>query len=137
MISFKLILQHRVNGNTYYPLQNNLYLLCSGCQYLTSLSCKVQISKTFSKFIVLVRELKMVFQTERPFFPSVLIGFKSGVSNSPLGAKIKCSKWLVKFHFHDKHICKSCRKCLEFYNKTFVPQLRMQNISQLTNHLNY
>lgn len=135
--TFKLTLQHRVNGNMYYLLQNNLYLLRSGCQYLTSLSWEVQTSQTFSKFMGLLRELKMVFQTERLFFTSMLKGFKSSVSNSTLGAKIKCSKWLVKIHIHDRRICKSYRKCLGFRNRTFMPQLRMQNISQLTNHLNY
>lgn len=86
-----------VNENIYYLLQNNLYLLCRGCQYLMRLSCEVQIFscfQTFSnfKFMFLVRELTMVFQTERLFFPLMLIDFICGVSNSTLQAKIKCSK---------------------------------------------
>lgn len=131
--TFKLIPQDVVIGNTYYLLQNNLYLLCSGCQYLMRFSCEVQIFscfQTFSnfKFTFLVRELTMVFRTERLFFPWMLKDFKSSVTNSTLEAKIKCSKWLVRFYICDRHTCQSYTICLGFCNKPFVQQLRMQTI---------
>lgn len=127
-----------VKGNTFYLLHNSLYLLCSGCQYVTRLICEIQIYscfQTFSnfKFRFLLRELKIVFQTERLFFPLTVKDFKSSISNSTLQAKTKCSKRLVTFCVCDRHICKCYKKCLSSCNKAFVLQLRMQNTSQLEN----
>ena len=72
--TFALIPQHMINGNTYYLLWNNLYLLCCGCQYLMRLSYEVQIFSCFqtfsnSKFMLLVRELQWCFKLRHCSFP--------------------------------------------------------------------